>query len=192
VCGIDRKRYKSACAARCHKVDIAYPGDCKGGKSVGLLSTPSAAAACFQTANRCKHRTPQLKNMASSPCPHLTCFYCLPPAAADPSLPLHVSYRPQSAQLARTAGSHTARTAPSTAPQPSPTAASQSAITSRSLSPCCMPGCAWTSAASVTRLWSVLCAARGGRTRTAAMPAAMRRTRVSAAQVAAAQVGDCC
>ena len=32
VCGVDRKRYKSACAAHCHKVDIAYPGDCNGGE----------------------------------------------------------------------------------------------------------------------------------------------------------------
>lgn len=32
VCGMDRKRYRSACAARCHKIDIAYPGDCKGGE----------------------------------------------------------------------------------------------------------------------------------------------------------------
>jgi len=40
VCGIDRKRYKSACAAHCHKIDIAYPGDCKPG---GLH--PAAAEA---------------------------------------------------------------------------------------------------------------------------------------------------
>jgi hypothetical protein len=32
VCGLDRKRYKSACAAHCHKVDIAYPGDCRPGE----------------------------------------------------------------------------------------------------------------------------------------------------------------
>lgn len=38
VCGIDRKRYRSACAAHCHKVDIAYPGDCKGGElCVGVV-----------------------------------------------------------------------------------------------------------------------------------------------------------
>jgi hypothetical protein len=32
VCGVDGKRYRSACAAKCHKIDVAYPGDCRGGE----------------------------------------------------------------------------------------------------------------------------------------------------------------